>query len=1738
MKNFLCGIIFTAFIFAAWGVNHVEAKVKAHVLFDAKHKSLERWRVAWPDDTPTGAKIKLFENQARVIGTSTSLFYGMVYQNIEWDLDKYPILEIEVTACNAAWYLVIQNPNIEDGFSKNDYIKPEKGTKAVGKRAYNIRKATGLNGVRRIRLELGIATSERPANKGLSFTFSSLKLVSSSRAKKIKVVAQKGLSEAEEAALEKATLETSVLGWSNRAENGGSSGAHLQKTEDEKIKLIGDYPHQCYGCVNKELTVDFEEYPKLEIKVGRLTANMYVIFSGPQFRGGYHRLEYISKPGRYIYDLAGKFNYLKGPQTFILKLGVTTEDEKKPNRGHEIEFSSVKFIGKRKIKLVAGFVPSQLIQPLPSLIAAQPYTKAPLPVTYKKQKKSLDQGGLQKVFGEKHRAQTVSQESSPPGFSETGNQLTIQNKYYQVILSRKTGVFESLTDRINNSRVSLGFEHAYLWRIMFKEGTFLNSEEFLADKEAKFSYRWIESSRTLRLLSQRGSSVMAVNLVFSNYNYFDLYAKFQNHEDKTVIGVEMPKLSFDYGKLERFYLPWRMGIAFNQQFFKNKRRWKTTYPFLFSDFINWSLTDGGQFSSFLLWADKPIESTRINVGYARGRRGVYEHVWTTYIEPKTSWEGQPLRMVFGEKVEAALRRFKKDNKLTKAPLLIDKLGKTLFSKIRQGVLLKISLDMNRSFRYVNKYFKELPKGTIVHFVAWWLEGFDRHMPDFWPVDPTFGTNADFKKSIALAKKHDLVVMPYTNPTFWNISPTLERAGGPEEIASRDLKNDLKYEFYPSGGKGWAASPRHPAVVKAGNHIANKFFKEYGIDILFLDQIGARFIYFDLNPTLKNPIGYCQAWYENCEAYLKLGPLFTEQGYDRLIPMMSGFSGLASFTVPESVDYNNLFGEGNWEYFPIAQYLGHEHVCFFHHDLAHEVFCESHEKIVWYLAHGYHMLNGRWVSRWHNQKKWFALADQLQKRVVSKYVGKPLLNYSQPEPNRIFWSAYPDLGILANISNVHELEVLNHTVSKNGFIATNNSGTFLAGRFSRLYGFDLTGDQYLVIEREKNRITVIQLQQYQKTLLTLPRPAEWKFDEAITVRQGGRPITFVATTPQTISFYPDAVGAATEASTYVMEYNAKYKQDYFINVRASKLSATVNTEIQIGLEARNLSQKVLSNARLALSAWLVKRNEPVINSRAGYATLSPQHVLKTRPIPQLASGQVISTVFPFQIPSTAEAGDIIWLKGELITPRGRKVKTVSSQGIVKVISPFEVDILTDQQAVSAGKWTKLEVEVKNNFTEKVRGRVMLNLPKAWKGKKEEKLDLNTGKTKKLTFSVLPPSLEKKKTYDIIASFRVKKNFFKSKPQKVEVLPVWRIISCEGPRVLVKGKKSTGIIRLIASGNMSTQGTVMLTPSKGLQVEPQELNFSVPKGGEVLLEFSILPLKARKETLGFELRCPQEIKRFKLIYPVVVEGEAKVLMGDIMKRGDEDVILANAEVEIQAVQDIGGRIMAFYHRETGANMLYQNYPKIAKRKGDRDWIEYGGINDWFPSGWPGVVWNNHWEAEIVTDDGNEAAVKMYTKTRKGLLLERTMILPAKGRRLQVDYQVTNLSGDIMKYQWFNHPDLAPGKNNFADEQHRMIMPISDPENKKRVKFVTEKFIAKIDKDSYEPRAGWVVGLNQATKDYFMQLFKHEEIGQIGVWQDSNFYTMELLGKEVTLKPGEKRNFTVFYIVGNNNWKEEIK
>ena len=434
-------------------------------------------------------------------------------------------------------------------------------------------------------------------------------------------------------------------------------------------------------------------------------------------------------------------------------------------------------------------------------------------------------------------------------------------------------------------------------------------------------------------------------------------------------------------------------------------------------------------------------------------------------------------------------------------------------------------------------------------------------------------------------------------------------------------------------------------------------------------------------------------------------------------------------------------------------------------------------------------------------------------------------------------------------------------------------------------------------------------------------------------------------------------------------------------------------------------------------------------------------------------------------------------------------------------------------------------------------MVFNLPKTWKGKKSKNLALKPNEMKRVTFKVMPPAVEKKEVYPVSTSFQMQKKVVEAAQSKLEVAPIWRVISVEGPRVLVQGEKSKAKIRLIANGNVGTAGKVRLKPAKGLEVDRKELLFNVAPGGEQQLEFEVFSSRKGTSELGVEVITPRGKKRFKSSYRVIGKNEAVVVTGDIMNRLDYDIIMANSKVEVQLQKEMGGRPLAFYLRASGANMLYQNYPKVEQREGNKDWVEYGGINDWFPGGWPGEVWNGSWEHKVVKAEGEDVVVTMWTTTEKGLRLERTMTLVANSRELRLDYNVGNETGGIARYQWYSHPDFAPGGENFASEYHRMIIPVKDPKDQNKIIRHAEKFIAKIDKDTFVPREGWVVAVDTQSKDYIMQKFDPKEITQIGIWQDSNFYTMELLGKEVSLKPAETRSFTIRYLVGNNNWEEEL-
>lgn len=135
------------------------------------------------------------------------------------------------------------------------------------------------------------------------------------------------------------------------------------------------------------------------------------------------------------------------------------------------------------------------------------------------------------------------------------------------------------------------------------------------------------------------------------------------------------------------------------------------------------------------------------------------------------------------------------------------------------------------------------------------------MPDYFPSP--WGSIDDYIAVMQKAQQNGHLVMPYTNPTFWDEkSPTvrdlISKGITIQDIAVIDATGQPVHETY-GGHVGIAVSPYSPIVEQRNSENVDLFANRAGNLFLFLDQIGARRWLLDYNKAAPDRISYMQGW---------------------------------------------------------------------------------------------------------------------------------------------------------------------------------------------------------------------------------------------------------------------------------------------------------------------------------------------------------------------------------------------------------------------------------------------------------------------------------------------------------------------------------------------------------------------------------------------------------------------------------------------------------------------------------------------------------------------------------------------------------------------------------------------------------------------------------------------------------------------------------------------------------------
>lgn len=358
---------------------------------------------------------------------------------------------------------------------------------------------------------------------------------------------------------------------------------------------------------------------------------------------------------------------------------------------------------------------------------------------------------------------------------------------------------------------------------------------------------------------------------------------------------------------------------------------------------------------------------------------------------------------------------------TKMPhVLLDRLAKALF--------MKLDVTMNYSTIASNIYphLKMMPPG-LIHFVGFEPHGFDRWYPDYLPPNPQYGTGCTLALAMDAAKALGHLVMPYTNPTWWDVkAPTLNNLSAHGlTLADVTCQNSSRlpqwetYQEVPVVHTGVATELDHPYVFERWQHLMRQVTRanftsvasgagisicdekavQLPSDLIFEDQLGARHAYVDYNPGRRGmgALGYQQSMIDHARNFSHY-VLGTEQGFDKLARWESGFYGhiLEMEVSPEPLPYPFGHAADRWEPYPLSQVLFGETLTYQVHNLANSAFANSLNQSCWVLASGGRLSidinDGPYWSQ--GKAAWFRSIGLMQHVGISRWLGYPQISFER------------------------------------------------------------------------------------------------------------------------------------------------------------------------------------------------------------------------------------------------------------------------------------------------------------------------------------------------------------------------------------------------------------------------------------------------------------------------------------------------------------------------------------------------------------------------------------------------------------------------------------------------------------------------------------------------------------------------------------------------------------------------
>ncbi len=625
---------------------------------------------------------------------------------------------------------------------------------------------------------------------------------------------------------------------------------------------------------------------------------------------------------------------------------------------------------------------------------------------------------------------------------------------YRLTLSKANGEVIDLLDRRNGVHVLRG-QNGCMWSAKQTTGVVSNGCGYGPGADGRFSYRWSQVAKTLTLSYDGADTTPGVDAtvtIVAAASAFDLRISLSSNVEYPLSAVLFPAdLLGNANRVDAGYAPTFLpGVRFGKSFFTSPHRNVETYPsrWMFADFL---AADLGP-SHLALYSVNPAPSpvAPVDLGFVRNSAPsacsdtsfCVTHVFQTWVEHGKSWTSPVVRIRVGGTIEDSLLAYRDDNDIDDYPSLADKLGARL-DTLARAPLIKADLWKGLpEFRDWAPALAQLPRPALVHPVAFQGGGFDESYPDFLPPDPRWGETQDLNNMVASSHVLGDLVMPYLNASWWDtqsssvhsLPPPME----PKDVAVFARNGTPATESF--GDKdGYIVSPAVPAVRSRINRLFDEWRTDAPVDCLFFDQLGARPWRRDFNPASPTPLAYYDGWLSLFAPYANRC-VMAEDGWDRLAASFSGFHGGVMLMAREFDWPGAHWGDGNWEPYPIADFLFHDKVLMYQHDLYEDTMTDDPAVLTFNLAFGL-VQSYSWEGD-SLSSSWLGLAGSIQRTLGPLYAGRKLLDYRDVADNITKSVFEGGLTVTANWSG-SAATVDGRTIAPHGFVAQTADGSVLA-----------------------------------------------------------------------------------------------------------------------------------------------------------------------------------------------------------------------------------------------------------------------------------------------------------------------------------------------------------------------------------------------------------------------------------------------------------------------------------------------------------------------------------------------------------------------------------------------------------------------------------------------------------------------------------------------------------------------